>query len=46
MRDQKDTSSDCSKECEYIFHECEADASPSHECRATYSECMLECEVD
>jgi hypothetical protein len=46
MEDQTYASQDCSKECEYIFHECEADAMPGSECRATYNECMVECDVD
>ena len=46
MRDRSDASSDCSKECDYIYEECRADSSPGAECRASYNECMIECEVD
>lgn len=46
MDDQSGTNTSCSKECEYMFHECEADAMPGQECRVSYNECMVECDVD
>jgi hypothetical protein len=41
-----DRHSDCSKECHYVFYECEADSMPGSECRAVYDQCVAECEVD
>lgn len=35
--------SNCSRECKYLFHECEADGTPWGECRASYNECVEEC---
>jgi hypothetical protein len=46
MTSPADRHSDCSKECRYVFYECEADSTPGSECRAVYDQCVAECEVD
>ena len=33
----------CSKECSYLFHECEADGTRGGECRTYYNQCVEEC---
>jgi hypothetical protein len=33
----------CSRECQYLFHECEADGTPGVECREYYNDCIKEC---
>lgn len=33
----------CSRECQYLFHECEADGTPGGECRVYYNDCVEEC---
>jgi hypothetical protein len=35
--------SSCSRECQYMFHECEADGTPGGECRVYYNDCVEEC---
>jgi len=46
MTNRADRHSDCSKECHYVFYECEADSKSGSECRAVYDQCVAECEVD
>jgi hypothetical protein len=43
MMDKSESS--CSKECGYMFHECEADGTPGSECRTYYNDCVEECTV-
>ena len=33
----------CSKECSYLFNECDADGTRSGECRTYYNHCVEEC---
>jgi|WetSurMetagenome_2_1015567.scaffolds.fasta_scaffold434073_1 hypothetical protein len=33
----------CSRECQYLFHECEADGTPGSECRTHFNHCVEEC---
>jgi len=33
----------CSRECQYLFNECEADGTPGGECRVYYNDCVEEC---
>jgi hypothetical protein len=33
----------CSKECSYMFFECEADRTLGGECLAHYNDCIEEC---
>ena len=35
--------SSCSQECQYLFHECEADGTRGGECRTYYNDCVEEC---
>jgi hypothetical protein len=46
MTNPADRHSDCSKECHYVFYECEADSKSGTECRAAFDQCVAECEVD
>jgi hypothetical protein len=46
MTSQAEKHSDCSKECHYVYYECEADSISGSECRDAYTSCVAECEVD
>ena len=46
MTNPADRHSDCSKECHYVFYECEADSMSGSECRDAFDRCVAECEVD
>jgi hypothetical protein len=35
--------SGCTRGCEYLFHECEADGTPGGKCRTYYNDCVEEC---
>jgi hypothetical protein len=43
MNQEDKPESRCSKECDYMFHECEVDGTPGTECRANYNNCIAEC---